>query len=166
MTTPPRLDVLGVPRLSAGDVVLVPLERKLAAALSYLSLEGATSRSRLAGLLWPESPEATARNNLSQMLRKLRLAVGAELVAGSDSLDLLPGVEVDVIRLRQGFAQGRTGELLAQSGELLPGLSYDDCPDLDDWIAAERERVVEWRRLALRAEVARLAIEWVTRRLR
>ncbi|MFC3831632.1 MULTISPECIES: BTAD domain-containing putative transcriptional regulator [Deinococcus] len=132
------------------------LERKLAAALAYLALEGATPRSRLAGLLWPESPEATARNNLSQMLRKLRLAVRAELVAGSDSLDLLPGVEVDVIRLRQGFAQGRTGELLAQSGELLPGLSYDDCPDLDDWIAAERERVVEWRRLALRAEVARL----------
>ena len=156
MTTPPRLDVLGVPRLSAGDVVLVPLERKLAAALSYLSLEGATSRSRLAGLLWPESPEATARNNLSQMLRKLRLAVGAELVSGADLLALDPGVEVDAARLRAAYTQGQTAELLNDPGGLLAGLAYDDCPELDDWVTAEREGFVELRAQAGRQESRRL----------
>ena len=67
------------------------LERKLAAALAYLALEGATPRSRLAGLLWPESPEATARNNLSQMLRKLRLAVGPNSSPGATPLTCCRG---------------------------------------------------------------------------
>ncbi|GBF06284.1 AfsR/DnrI/RedD family transcriptional regulator [Deinococcus aerius] len=131
-------------------------ERKLAACLAYLALEGATGRGRLVGLLWPDSPEHTARNNLSQMLRKLRLFAGTDLITGGDLLELSRGVEVDAARVRDHFARGRTAELLATGGELLAGLRYDDCPDLDDWVSTERERLTEWRGLALRAEITRL----------
>jgi DNA-binding SARP family transcriptional activator len=131
-------------------------ERKLAACLAYLALEGATPRGRLVGLLWPESPEATARNNLSQMLRKLRLFAGHDLVTGNELLELSADVEVDAVRVSNDFARGEATELLAAPAELLAGLRYDDCPDLDDWVNAERERLTEWRGLALRAEISRL----------
>ncbi|PYE53791.1 DNA-binding SARP family transcriptional activator [Deinococcus yavapaiensis KR-236] len=131
-------------------------ERKLAACLAYLALEGGTPRGKLVGLLWPDSPEQTARNNLSQMLRKLRLFASTDLVTGGDVLDLSPTVEVDAARMRDHFTQGRASELLTQRGELLAGLRYDDCPDLDDWVAAERERFEEWRGVALRNEIIRL----------
>ncbi|MDB5046127.1 MAG: AfsR/DnrI/RedD family transcriptional regulator, partial [Deinococcus sp.] len=52
--------------------------------------------------------------------------------------------------------QGRLPEVLALDGELLENLSYDDCPDLADWVTAERERLLEWRAHARRHEAARL----------
>ena len=48
------------------------LERKHAALLAWLWVEGPTPRSRLAGLLWPEASEERARGNLRQRLLKLR----------------------------------------------------------------------------------------------
>ncbi len=128
----------------------------MAACLAYLALEGATYRSRLVGLLWPESPEATARNNLSQLLRKLRLTAGADLLGSGDPLVLPPEVQVDAAQLRDLYAQGRYAPLLDVPGELLAGLHYDDCPELDDWVVSERERLGEWRKAALREEVTRL----------
>lgn len=150
-----RVHVLGRAELESPDGTLTRPERKLAACLSYLALEGATSRAQLVGLLWPDSPEATARNNLSQLLRKLRLATGADLVTGADLLELAPQVWVDAAQLREAATAGRLAELIG-AGELLPGLNYDDCPDLDDWLTAERERFLEWRGQALHAELLRL----------
>lgn len=152
---PWSVQLLGSVHLRGPDGLEQRPERKLAAVLAYLALEGATGRGRLAGLLWPDSPEPTARNNLSQLLRKLRLFAGVELVTGGDLLELAPGVTVDAARMRGDFARGRTAELLAAGGELLAGLSYDDCPDLDDWVTAERARLTEWRGLALRSDIAR-----------
>lgn len=59
--------VLGTNHLRVGQKTYRP-ERKMAVLLGYLALEGPTPRSRLAGLLWPDSGEATVRNNLSQAL--------------------------------------------------------------------------------------------------
>ncbi|MFC4453902.1 ATP-binding protein [Deinococcus sonorensis] len=151
-----RLRVLGQVRLSGPVLPETTLERKLAACLTYLALEGATSRSRLVGLLWPDSPEATARNNLSQMLRKLRLATGHELIIGTDELSLAPEVQVDAAQARALLTQGHVSDLLKLDGTLLHNLNYDDCPDLDDWITAQREQLQEWRLGALRAEMTRV----------
>lgn len=50
-----------------------PLERKAAALLAYLALEGPTPRERLVGLLWPETQkQSSALNNLRQTLSRLR----------------------------------------------------------------------------------------------
>jgi len=129
---------------------LRPLERKTAGVLAYLTLEGPTPRSRLAGLLWPESSEATARNNLAQALRRLKQAVGAELVRGGDVLEL-QGLEVDLAALEVAHFAGRHAEVVGQEGQLLEGLDYDDCPDFDDWLLIRRERLADLRRESLSA---------------
>ncbi len=155
-TTAWQYRVLGRIELHSPEGAPVRLERKVAACLTYLALEGPTHRARLVGLLWPDSPEGTARNNLSQMLRKLRLAAGTDLIGGSDVLALSSTVTVDALQVRDAATQGAVTAVLTHPGELLPGLTYDDCPDLDDWLTAERERHLEARAGALRAEIARL----------
>ncbi|RIH92248.1 ATP-binding protein [Meiothermus granaticius] len=145
-----RLELLGVPALRVHARQLRPLERKTAGVLAYLTLEGPTPRSRLAGLLWPESSEATARNNLAQALRRLRQAVGAELVRGGDVLEL-QGLEVDLAALEVAHFAGRHAEVVGQEGQLLEGLDYDDCPDFDDWLLIRRERLADLRRESLSA---------------
>ncbi|PYE55444.1 BTAD domain-containing putative transcriptional regulator [Deinococcus yavapaiensis] len=142
--------------LEGPDGARLAVERKTAACLAYLALEGPTTRARLVGLLWPTSPEATARNNLSQLLRKLRLATGQEWVAGADILTLSADLVVDALEARDLYTRGRHAEFLDRAGGLLGGLVYDDCPELEDWLLSEQERWAEWRAHASRAEADRL----------
>lgn len=144
------LELLGVPTLHLQGRQLCPIERKTAGLLAYLCLEGAVSRSKLAGLLWPESSEATARNNLAQALRRLRQAAKAELVWSGDVLELR-GVAVDVALLQVAHFAGRYQELAEARGTLLEGCDYDDCPDFDDWLRVQREKLAEMRKQSLLA---------------
>ncbi|MCL6569732.1 MAG: hypothetical protein K6T35_12870, partial [Meiothermus silvanus] len=84
------LRLLGPPRLETPGGAFAP-DRRAVAVLAYLALEGATPKYRLAGWLWPESGETTARNNMRQLLRRLRLAAG-EVVLGEDLIELAPEV--------------------------------------------------------------------------
>ena len=135
------------------------LERKAAACLAYLALEGPAHRAKLALLLWPETREAAARNNLVQLLRKLRVTTGHEVVVGSDVLSLAPDFEVDAVAARTLITQGRPQAFADVTPILMAGLSYDDCPDLDDWLTAERARWAEWHVAALRETSAELERE-------
>ncbi|HKI57864.1 MAG TPA: BTAD domain-containing putative transcriptional regulator [Trueperaceae bacterium] len=96
-----------------------------AVLLAYLAVEGATPRERLAGLLWPERPEARARANLRQLLLRIRAA--APIVDG-DPLRLAPDVWVDVRALTPDALAGRA------TGRLLAGLDASRWPGLAEWL--------------------------------
>jgi DNA-binding SARP family transcriptional activator len=129
-------------------------ERKTAALLSYLALEGATPRSKIAGLLWPESGETVAKGNLRQVLSRLKKMTGAELVK-PDNLLSLQGLEVDAATLKV-LAFSNNDEALNPKGELLAAYDYDDCPDFADWLFAERERIQTARQNLLAQKIAAL----------
>lgn len=172
-STSSKLEILGGAKLHRTDREPWRLERKTAGALAYLALEGATARTMLAGMLWPESPESTARNNLRQMLRRLRDGAGTDLIAGDDPLALAPGLVVDAARLELEFFAGHFGAVVALEGELLSGHDYEDCPDFTDWLLAQREHLATLRRDALtqlseqseRAGDLRSALEYIERLL-
>ncbi len=124
------------------------LERKTVGALAYLALEGATSRTTLAGLFWPESPESTARGNLRQMLRRLRDGASADLITGDDPLALRAGVIVDAVQLELESFEGHDAAVVGFEGELLSGYDYEDCADFTDWLLSEREHLSGLRREA------------------
>jgi DNA-binding SARP family transcriptional activator len=69
-----RVRVLGGAELTVSGRPLVELaSAKATALLVYLAVTGCGhSRSALAGLLWSDLPEATARANLRLVLTKLR----------------------------------------------------------------------------------------------
>ena len=144
-----HLSVLGEVRLVCPSGP-VRLEKKAFGLLAYLAVEGATPKSRLAGLFWSDSSEATARANLRQLLRRLKVATGDVLVSGADPLALAASVDADVSALR-GV---RRTELAARAtelplGRLLGQLAFDDTPLFDEWLHSARANVDAARRQAI-----------------
>ena len=137
---PAHLCLHGTAQLVPTGAAAVVLERKQALLLAYLWLEGPTPRGRLAGLLWPEAPEARARGNLRQRLAVLRQATGLDTVTDTRG----------VLALAAGLQVQPTG---AGTAPLLATFDYDDSPDAAAWLAHQRTRVLAQQGTALRAEV-------------
>ena len=169
--------VLGVPTARGPSGEGFTLERRAAALLVYVGLQGSVSKLELARLLWPERPLATVRNNMRQLLRRLRLATGgALLVAGEeDLLELAAGVALDVRAVRDAVHAGRYAQVVAAArdrSELLLGLEFDDCPEFERWLDGARVTVAAWctqgregevqrlEALGERAAAVSLALEW------
>ena len=114
----------GIARLQLPGVGPWVLERKHAAIVAYLWLEGPTPRPRLAGLLWPQATEDRARGNLRQRLSKLR---EAGLLIGDERgvLSLPPGLDLDAAE--------------PPGAPLLASLDYDDCEPFARWLDGQRE---------------------------
>ncbi|MGY2895934.1 AAA family ATPase [Deinococcus sp. UYEF24] len=110
-------------------------DRRAAAVVALLAIEGPMSRSRLAGLLWPEVLEATARNNLSQTLRRIRQNTGSFQIGGDGSLHLLTPLDE------------RSALTLIQLHD------YSDLGDLSDLLLARQEQRRAIRLKTLRAEL-------------
>lgn len=120
--TPLLLRLTGAPCACTGERSL-PLGASDALLLAWLALEGPTTRERLALLLWPASSAEAARNAMRQRLFRLRRQLGRELVAGSTLLALAPGVAHD----------------LDGTAALLGDLGAPDAPELDGWLAQQRD---------------------------
>lgn len=135
----PRIELIGPSALIGIDGTRRPLERKAAALLALLALEGPRSRAAVAALLWPGASNAQARNSLRQRLFRLNQAAGAELVTGQEELQLIDAVSIDFAAANDDRLDA---EVDAAPGELLEGLDYEDLPALDAWSRAARAR---WR---------------------
>jgi len=134
-----RLGLHGQAQWRQGDGPARPLERKHAALLAWLWLEGATPRSRLAGLLWPDVAEDRARGNLRQRLLKLRQEAGELVNDAAGVLSLAAGVGVDPPD--------------PPSAPLLQALEFDDCEAFARWLEGRREADRERRKREWLAEV-------------
>ena len=143
----PRLRLLAVPALVLPSGALVALERKDAALLALLAVDGPLPRARAAALLWPDADPQKARNNLRQRLFRLRHGAGCDVVVEESALALAEGVEHDLAALPARLADDPS----AAAGELLGAFGYEDCDELDDWVRSTRERVRALRRDAIAA---------------
>ena len=114
--------------------------------LAYLALNANVPhrREKLAGLLWPDTSDANARNSLRHALWSLRRALGADgayLVADdlTITLDAGPDCRFDFALLTQKVKSDWTADDLigivsAYGGDLLPGF-------YDEWVVLERQRL-------------------------
>ena len=174
-----RLSLLGGFRLSVDDIV-VPVPPAAQRLVAVLALTGPVSRSRVAGMLWPQSPQAQAMTNLRHVMWKLQNCL-AEPVPVSTTmrgeLRLEPWVVVDVQQLvvdsyellhegRLPQDPGTIGQLRSNSCDLLP--DWDE-----EWLEDERERLrhlrlhvleswaealAQWGRFGLALDVALVAL--------
>ena len=127
-----------------GWLVEIP-SRPAQSLLAYLALTVGVAhrRERLAGLIWPDVPEADARRNLRRALWHIRKALEGQAPLHADDLtiafDAGPDTWVDASVVSRKLSPERTTEELIQAasaygGELLPGF-------YDEWIIVERERL-------------------------
>jgi DNA-binding SARP family transcriptional activator len=169
-----HVSLLGTPQLVLPDGDVHPLERKDAALLALLALEGSMARARVAALLWPDADGEAARANLRQRLHRLRKRVGADLVsAHGDVLCLADALTHDLAAgpaaagprsaratpapaARDQAADEAPAALIVASAELLAACDYGDCEALAAWLDAARNKRRSARRDTLAAAAARL----------
>ncbi len=127
-----------------GKVIDLPL-RSAQTLLAYLILTVGKlhRREQLAGLLWPDTDEASAKGSLRHTLWRLRKALGPRdgLMVDDLSIGFDPHADywLDAQALSARPAPDASVDALlkvvsAYEGELLPGF-------YDDWIVLERERL-------------------------
>ncbi|RKH64039.1 ATP-binding protein [Corallococcus aberystwythensis] len=157
-----RVQVLGLAQLCGPEGQRVRLERRTAALLAWLALQGPSPKFALASLLWLDSPPTTVRSNLRQLLRRLRLATGDEALVEGDTerLALVSPPAVDAASLKAAAEARAHAEALeavgAEGGTLLAGFDFDDCPELARWLDGARAGVEGWVREAREARIAQL----------
>ncbi len=153
-----KVETLGVAHLVDPAGERVRLERRAAALFAYLALSGRVAKYPLSCLLWPDSAPATVRNNMRQLLRRLRLTTSEVLVEGdAEWVQLTPGVQVDLAQLAAAAERGdHTQVLTFPDAPLLEGVLFDDCPELARWLDSSRYALEGWRRRAREGELARL----------
>ncbi len=147
----PQVRLLAAPALVLGGDVVVALERKDAALLALLAVDGPLPRARVAELLWPDAEPQNARNSLRQRLFRLRRAAGFDVIEEDAALRLSNSVKHDVADLPVRLSQDPS----AATGELLGAFGYDDCGELADWVRSAREKFRSQRRDAIAAAAAR-----------
>jgi DNA-binding SARP family transcriptional activator/tetratricopeptide (TPR) repeat protein len=113
------------------------------ALLTYLALEGATPRSKLAGLLWNDVGEERARANLRQEIYRANQA-GALIENDRFNVWLAQHINTDL----KNFDE--------TNGEFAEGLEIDDAPDIMEWLYAVRENLSEGRRANLEGQFKQL----------
>src|SRR5512141_2146438 len=140
-----KVRLLGKFDLRNGETSINISSRPAQALFAYLILSAGTShrREKLAGMLWPDSLEETARDNLRHALWRMRKALeSASSVRFLNADDLTIGFEssseywLDTAALEKLSDSASADELMAvlteYQGELLPGF-------YDEWVVLERE---------------------------
>ncbi|MFQ5594437.1 MAG: BTAD domain-containing putative transcriptional regulator [Anaerolineae bacterium] len=155
-----------------GDQPIADFEsQKVRALFAYLILHPgiAPSRDRLAGLLWPEKSDETARRNLRQAVYNLRTTLPHSdtpeppILTTHQNVQFNPETDywLDITafedRIRRGMSvsAGIGPSDLADASELyrgdfLAGFFVSDSPDFEHWLLYEQERLREMAIQALR----------------
>ena len=146
-----RVRVLGELGLERdGKPLPAPRGHRLRGLLGWLALHpGPHARAELAGRLWPDVLDESARTSLRTALADLRRELGdGPLVATREEVALAPDVWVDAREFDVLLAAGRLDDALALvRGPLLAGLA-------DEWVYAERDRHEDRVRAALARRAA------------
>jgi predicted ATPase/DNA-binding SARP family transcriptional activator len=137
-----RLQMLGGARIALGDETSRPVKATVRGqALAYLALTGDwVTRDHLGFLFWADSPDATVRHNVRQLLKRIRQLPWIEGLETSDDAVrwLVPN---DVVDLTELIDREDWGDL-PESGDLLPGLERNSTAEFEEWLLAHRRRTL------------------------
>ncbi len=160
----PRLEIrlLGPPQVRLeGDSLTRLRSDKVCALLAYLAVEADRPhrREKLAGLLWPGYPEASARASLRRALADLRAVLVDEsadppyldVTRQTIQFDATSEAWVDVTAftrlikprklLDEAAITGWEGAVQLYRGEFMEGFSLPDSPAFDEWMLLNREQL-------------------------
>jgi DNA-binding SARP family transcriptional activator len=151
-----RLKVLGGVSLTRDGYQVVggAAQRRSLALLAVLAVhaERGITREKVAALLWPDSDESSARNNLKQALHVLRRELGAEAILGTTVLQLgRQAVAADVVEFEMALDRGDLEAAVAcYHGPLLDGFHPGSpAAEFEPWVDGHRARLARQFREAL-----------------
>lgn len=128
------------------EITSVLAQPKRLAVLAYLAANrprGFQRRDKVIGLFWPELDQARARQALNKTVHHLRRFIGAEAITsrGDEELSLDESlIRCDVWQFDRAIADGdHDAALELYRGGFADGLYVVDSPEVEQWLALERE---------------------------
>ena len=140
------LHLLGSPRLAGKPLLL----SKSTALMAYLVLQNKwVARDELLYLFYPNSTETEARNNLRQLVLRLKSDwLAFEIDSKTSKVRLI--VQSDVQDFKTALESKNISQAAAFSGVLLEGVHLADAPEFMDWLELERNALqLAWQKNAL-----------------
>ncbi len=133
------IQLLGRVRTRIGSEVLDFLPDKRFQLLAYLAYrEDWTNRDQIADLFWSDSAPDMARNNLRQLLARIR-GLGWAANLQTERHRIRWSVQTDVMAFKNAVQQKRWGEAVSlYGGLLLLGLEADEVGEFAAWLELER----------------------------
>ncbi len=149
-----HFDLQGQARFTASDGNHHTLSGKAAALAALAALEPKITRRRAALLLWPDSPETQARNNLRTLVHRINKQLGQEVLVGAEQL----AISAEHVLVR--FAQAaQILAALAAGGprncELLAEVGLQELEEFQNWLSGARLRVRQLQLVELDQALAR-----------
>lgn len=157
--TPLRIQLIGRPALEIGGAARTLAGHKPWGLLTFLLLASRPpTRRELAERLWPEADDPLAALRWALLQARRAIEPEARIVErdGRLLIELPADAVVDARAVLSRALEPRDAADLA-TGELLEGLTFDDAPAFDEWLALERQRVASALREALRWAATMLA---------
>lgn len=112
---------------------------KAAALLAFLAVEGVTSRERVLGQLWPDSPQKKAQGSLRYLLHSLKKSVTDLIDSSPTSLSLNSATQIDISMLnRASSPKERAAAAQLRRGEFCEGVQGIS-PEFEDWLEHQRQ---------------------------
>lgn len=140
-----RLKLFGGIQITLDEKRLDFAAERAEAMLAYLALSGRThGREKLADFLWDDRTQKRALSNLRSLLAQLPDEIKPYLDITRKTMGLQKEVPiwVDVLAFHELVAQEALAEALAlYRGDFLEGVYIRESRGLDEWAAAERERL-------------------------
>jgi DNA-binding SARP family transcriptional activator/TolB-like protein len=139
-----RLRLFGNPVVLDGETPVAGAAaqpRRLALLALLAASDGALSREKLIGILWPEVEQERARRNLTHALYALRRDLGdEETLQGAKDLRLAPDrISSDVAEFEAALAEGRLAEAAElYAGPFLDGFHVPGVEEFERWVEARR----------------------------
>jgi predicted ATPase/DNA-binding SARP family transcriptional activator len=146
-----HVKLLGAPAVGQGNDWLEPPAGKTSALLYYLAYQRTwVGRDELVYLLWPDSLEEKARQNLRQLLNSVRKLPYAQDLE-SEATRLRWQVVTDVHEFRNVLKAGQLSHATQlYEGELLHGFRLPEAPEFERWLELERQELHQaWRKAVL-----------------
>ena len=133
-----KFKLFGFPEIyKDGKKILFPYS-KINAFIYYIILEKTVSRSEIAGMLWPEESEKTAKKNLRNVLYHTKKLLHKDIIKSPNNTILTFNedfnISIDVIE----FSKDPINNLELYEGEFLKGFYIKDSEEFDLWIQNKR----------------------------
>lgn len=130
--------LFGVPQiLKDGQPVFLPYS-KINALLYYILVSKVVSREELAGLLWPDETDETARRNLRNAIYQAKKALGTNIILSPKKSLLMLNENLDLTLDIDQFLQAPQENLHLYTGEFLQGFFLKGAETYEYWIVKMR----------------------------
>lgn len=116
---------------------------KIEGFIYYMLIQKTVSRSEMAGLLWPEDSEKTAKKNLRNVLYHTRKTIGKDFILSPNNTILQLNEAIDIQTDLEDFLKDPKGKSYLYQGDFLQGFNLRDSEEYERWVHNKRSQYFE-----------------------